>query len=288
MNQLLKYCAGCNTEKEKWEFSWNVKSLRSTCKKCRSNEQNAKQKANPEVTSKNRKDYYDENKSRVRSVQLQYRQLNTDEIKQNKKEYYQLNKDKIKVWNEQHKARRNQRIKERRESDPVFRISQTLRARLHDVLKDGKSLTSNRYIGISGAKLIEWLQFQMEPDMTWENYGSKWVIDHTVPIAAFDLVEHSKQLICFHWTNLRPMQKNLNEVKSSKIHLRDIFDHIETTKRFINISGYQITPERVWWLGEDPRYGNNPEDEVEILNRLKSAIRSQVPKFERTRERFND
>lgn len=44
--------------------------------------------------------------------------------------------------------------------------------------------------------------------MNWDNYGQgndRWVIDHIIPCAAFDLTNVEDQKKCFHHTNLRAL-----------------------------------------------------------------------------------
>ena len=47
--------------------------------------------------------------------------------------------------------------------------------------------------------------------MNWDNYGSYWEIDHTIPYYMLDESEG------FHWSNTFPMAKLKNLTKSNKI-----------------------------------------------------------------------
>lgn len=53
--------------------------------------------------------------------------------------------------------------------------------------------------------------------MTWDNFGSVWHIDHVFPCAAYDLtIEENKRKV-FHYTNLQPLFKRENIIKSDKV-----------------------------------------------------------------------
>jgi 5-methylcytosine-specific restriction endonuclease McrA len=43
--------------------------------------------------------------------------------------------------------------------------------------------------------------------MTWDNYGSYWVIDHVVPLSEFDLTKRAQILKACNYTNLQPLTK---------------------------------------------------------------------------------
>lgn len=51
--------------------------------------------------------------------------------------------------------------------------------------------------------------------MTWSNYGTLWELDHKRPCASFDLSQPDEQHACFHYSNLQPMLKRDNRIKSS-------------------------------------------------------------------------
>lgn len=61
------------------------------------------------------------------------------------------------------------------------------------------------------------LESQWERWMNWNNYGKRWVIDHVIPLASFDMSNENDQRKAFHFSNLRPMEKRANILKSDKI-----------------------------------------------------------------------
>ena len=56
--------------------------------------------------------------------------------------------------------------------------------------------------------------------MNIENYGIDFVLDHTVPIASFNLFNEDELRKCFNWKNLRPMRPKENISKGNKVDQR--------------------------------------------------------------------
>lgn len=104
-------------------------------------------------------------------------------------------------------------------ADPQFRISRTCRFRIWKTLRGlRKPSGSSDLVGCTWQELVEYIQSKFEPWMTWDNYGSKWHVDHIKPCAAFDLSDEKQQQACFHYTNLRPLRAVDNWKKNSKFN----------------------------------------------------------------------
>ena len=73
-----------------------------------------------------------------------------------------------------------------------------------------------KLVGCDPAWLIAWLEIQLKPGMTWENYGPEWHIDHIRPCINFDLTDPHQQKLCFWFWNLQPMWAKENLSKGSK------------------------------------------------------------------------
>jgi len=69
-----------------------------------------------------------------------------------------------------------------------------------------------------GCSISEWkehLEQQFTPDMTWDNHGSHWQIDHIIPKHKFDLPKELNA--CFHYTNTRPLPKLDNQQRRKNV-----------------------------------------------------------------------
>jgi len=204
----------------------------------------------------------------------------SEKVKANKKVYYQAHKEHHAAYNAdpENKAKRNQRLKERKKTDPHFRINESLKVRVHEILRGYKNCRSSELLHCTREHLLKWLEFNFEAGMTWDNFGAYWHIDHVIPVSFFDNTNKTQQRLCFHWSNLRPLRKELNISKSNKIDERYIRNHFASIKRFCEINqGYQVDAERCLWQRFELWYGNNPRDDASFEQKLKWATSSKGP-----------
>lgn len=61
------------------------------------------------------------------------------------------------------------------------------------------------YIGLNWQEVKVLLESRMQDNMTWQNYGSYWVIDHVAPFWIFDLENEKDLKLLWHPDNLMPM-----------------------------------------------------------------------------------
>ena len=65
-----------------------------------------------------------------------------------------------------------------------------------------------------------WIVHQLYSDMSIDNCGSVWCIDHCLPIASFNLLDEKEMKTFFNWINLRPIYTKENNSKRAKIDNR--------------------------------------------------------------------
>jgi hypothetical protein len=63
----------------------------------------------------------------------------------------------------------------------------------------------------------KWIEYQFNDGMNWSNHGKMWHIDHVKPCASYDLTQESQQRECFHWMNMRPLEKRENLSKGDTV-----------------------------------------------------------------------
>ena len=73
----------------------------------------------------------------------------------------------------------------------------------------------------------------MTKEMTWENYGTLWHIDHTMPCSIFDFESEESVKACFNWSNLAPMLGEENLSKSNKLDMALVASYKEKARVFI-------------------------------------------------------
>ena len=118
----------------------------------------------------------------------------------------------------------NEYNKHRKSTDPQFKLKSLLRGRLLDALKrhtkGGKVNKSHSALTLLGCSIDEYklfLENKFTEDMTWENHGKVWEIDHILPCDSFDLTNEEEQYKCFNYNNTQPLDKSLNRSKGNKI-----------------------------------------------------------------------
>ena len=72
----------------------------------------------------------------------------------------------------------------------------------------------NDLIGCSNYFFREWIIHQLYDDMSLENYGKIWCLDHCYPLSEIKKNELNKYT---NWVNIRPMYIKDNISKGSKI-----------------------------------------------------------------------
>jgi len=129
-----------------------------------------------------------------------------------------------KIWKENGgKEWENKWSKIQRQTNPQWKLKANLRSRYLDALKrhtrGGKVNKYHSAIELLGCDIEfykQYLEQQFKPDMTWENHGTLWEIDHIKPCAAFDLTNKQQQQECFIYTNTQPLYYSDNRIKKDK------------------------------------------------------------------------
>lgn len=157
------------------------------------------------------RNWYAANKEKARKSNAEYRQKNLERLR----EY-----DRIRsATNPIRKERAAKYARARRKSDPKVRLADALRAKLYCSLRGKiKWVSAVRDMGCSVQELKAYLESQFTPEMTWENYGKYWHVDHKAPLSAFNLQCPLQQWVAVQYTNLQPLEASEN------IRKRDSFD----------------------------------------------------------------
>ena len=134
-----------------------------------------------------------------------------------------------KISYEKNKPNRNKRNRQRRKEDIDYKIKQVVRSRIWEVLNKSKTQRVNKikYLGIDTGTYKLWLESQFDENMSWENHGTYWHIDHVVPCAVFKFKHENDDAIyvCFNWKNTRPMYGPDNVSKNDTIDTKAISLH---------------------------------------------------------------
>jgi hypothetical protein len=217
----MKICSKCNIEKSLDEFSKDSKGkqgVKSKCKQCIKEYDSLYKTANKDkiqqyyINNKERinhqsKEYYDNNKEILLKKHTQYGKDNPNVRRKAVAKYLKSNLEYYKTYR-----------KNRYHSDPQFKLRVILGTRLNKALKThAKSTSILNLIGCSISELKEYIEKQFTDVMFWENHGIYWEVDHILPCDSFDLTDIEQQKQCFHYSNLQPLFKTDNRIKSNKI-----------------------------------------------------------------------
>ena len=197
-------------------------------------------KNNPDKVEASRKRWRERNPERRRTISLNYARNNKEKISQYqkiwaerkkaarkkvgykpkssarpKKEYTDANKrlerDKYNAWR-----------KEKLKSDINFKIAARLSSSLNKILKKENVSKNNKTLKLLGIKIKyfrKYLEHRFKPEMTWENHGKVWHLDHIIPVSAIDLSKDENLKFAFHYRNFQPMFAKDNIKKSNNIFI---------------------------------------------------------------------
>ena len=117
--------------------------------------------------NKSKDGYRNKCKDCIRKYERNYYQ----NYKQKRIEYYRNNKQKI---NEYMKNSFNNRYQEDHKFNEIMKIRNCINKHI-------KRETDCKYLGIPMDIYYKWMEFNFDDQMTWDNRGTYWVIDHTIP-----------------------------------------------------------------------------------------------------------
>lgn len=183
---------------------------------------------NPEAQKASTVRFYKKHKAKLNRASSEYRKKNSAKISAYMKKYRAENKDKIRKLNKNwlSKNKDSQREKQREylnnrlKSDSTFRLVFYMRSRMREALKTKgvKHLCKKiEILGCDAPFFRAFLESQFTPEMSWENYGSYWHVDHIIPLASFDLRDSEQQKRAFHYSNCRPLEGSENISKSDSL-----------------------------------------------------------------------
>lgn len=239
----MKVCIICKLELPDENFSKDKSrkdGLNPRCKNCKSEVDARYRESNKQQIKEQQKTYYENNSQRIKERASQWYHNNPDVHKLRMHQYFQDNKDNIKrkqsEWNKKNKQKMqeyiNDYIKNKYDTDIKYRIKSILSARLRACVSK-KYASTLEFLGCSIPDFREWIEYQFDENMSWENYGMYWHFDHVKPCASYDLSIEKNVQECFNWKNIRPCEAKMNMSKNSKIDEILIEQHKQTVEKFV-------------------------------------------------------
>jgi len=139
----------------------------------------------------------------------QWREANKDKVKQTQREWVKNNPEKMRAY------------RKKQMENPAFRALDNQRKRFRSIMKSVRNGGTGSYsskIGCTTKEFHKYMEAKFEPGMTWDNYGTYWHVDHIIPCAAFDQSDPHQVALCWHHSNMQPLEAKENLRKSDKFN----------------------------------------------------------------------
>lgn len=185
----MKHCNKCNTIKSYEEYyrQDNTKDgFKTICKSC--------------VLDFSKK-YYPKNKTKIKKYIKEWDKNNTVKRHQLRQRYIKNNKEKMmeydRVWKN-----------EKYMNDELFKLKCVVASRIRAALGDINEKSTIEHLGCDIKFYKEYLTNMFSEDMSWDNYGTHWEIDHITPLAKGGAL---------HYSNTQPLTIFENRSKGARI-----------------------------------------------------------------------
>jgi transposase-like protein len=244
----MKSCSHCKVEKELSEFAKRGKDKhKARCKACDANYQRERIKRIKEEGGEayqkylashtkyrlDHEDYQKDYRARVKEENGQLYQTSLEQARMYKR---RLQEEGGEAYQNYLEVKKN--TQRRRQSDPSVRFGDKMRAALSSKIKNPNS--NAQYLGTPITLIRAWLEMNFHDGMTWENYGTYWHIDHTLPLSAWNLEDEKECMLCFSWHNTRPLTRSQNLRKSTKILPYLVFQLERQLRRFYSMQNLDL------------------------------------------------
>jgi len=160
---------------------------------------------------------------RHRAAVKAWRDRNLEKHRAGVTEWRVSNRDKhraaVNAWRNANKDRVRSVERERYKNDPIWRMMKCLRVRQRQFFNgQGRSLSMVRDMGCTKEFFRQHITRQLTGNMTLENYGTVWHLDHIYPLARANIVNDPIHfLAAANWRNLQPLPGPDNWEKSDTV-----------------------------------------------------------------------
>ncbi len=153
--------------------------------------------------------------------------------KETNRRWREANKEKIKAYQKKYRVEhRTELYKYHNEvfwprfyhevirRDPKKRMDRNIATAISVALGSEKGWRSwEKLVGYTTEELVEHLEAKFDENMSWDNYGSYWHVDHILPKSSFEYTtpEEENFKSCWALSNLQPLEAKANIIKGSKI-----------------------------------------------------------------------
>lgn len=168
------------------------------------------------------------------------------------KEWVENNRERMSElqhnYYDKEKGNINKKRQERLKSDPLFRISESHRAGIRSFVHNTQK--TSKYVNCTRTRFINWIQFLFKDEMTLENHGEYWVLDHVIPVHTFLTGKYPQEAV-LNWMNVAPVIKRENLVKY--VEEQQCLEHLEKLRLYCKDRKISTDTEYINILEENSR-----------------------------------
>lgn len=170
---------------------------------------------------------YEKHKERVLNISkksiLKHKVKRSEEVKKwtiNNRERSNQIKKNYKVRNRDKYLESCRIYQSNKRKDPFFRFSRNISKEMWEFMKGNKNRKSwKTFFTYTFEDLIKIIESKFNNNMTWNNYGTYWELDHIKPLDYFNklnLSVNEKLLLAWNLSNLQPLEISKNRSKRNK------------------------------------------------------------------------
>lgn len=194
-----KKCYGCKEEKALDNFCKDkigIGGYKNYCRACQKVQRKIYSLKNKDKEKAYNKLYKASHKEEMAEYSHKWRKKNPEKVRALKRSYYLRDK-----------------------AIPQKRMDMVITAAIRKRIAYNKSMGRLKEIlGYTTEELVAHLESKFSPEMSWENYGSYWHIDHKRPKSWFSYssVDDPEFRTCWSLDNLQPLEATINVSKQAR------------------------------------------------------------------------
>ena len=117
----------------------------------------------------------------------------------------------------------------KRRIDINFKINENISNAIRKCLNDSQTNKNKKHweniIEQNLLDILNYLENQFDENMSWNNYGIYWQIDHIIPVSSYNFNLPFEIKKCWNKNNLRPLEKYQNNSKSNYLDVQLIKEY---------------------------------------------------------------
>ena len=185
----------------------------SKCKMCKKEYDKKYTLINKEKQYARCREWNKNNKNKLQQSTQKWIEQNPERHKDIKKQAFNRyiskseNKDKRREYDKEY-------VKQKRINNIEYKIKDSIGSIINYHLKERKCDSTIKYLGCSINDYIVYLENKFLHEMSWDNYGDVWEIDHILPISSYDLNVEENIYKIFNFKNTQPLFKTTKIAES--------------------------------------------------------------------------